>query len=347
MFNTILFCTQLLIKDMEHGTASALFFSFFVAALITFFYVYVYNTFPLDSINTINQKLFGKKIGKAFVLILIFVFFFHACVMSLGIVEIIGSMTSPDTPRLFIAFLMLLLPIVGFRNTDESLLKVLGFFVVIMVTWLFIEFYLLTKEANWGYMKGSFMHSLHMPAISQILIGVCYYGGLLNLVIFNPKFEKISYGKTMIVFLFIGFPISIAKIFLPAGIWGPRAVKNLEFVWVSTADTTSVDMFFIERGLFIIMPLFFIVASSAIIMNTFVGYGMIKNMKLKNKTNLIILSVIAILYLVIVYAVPSTDTLVNIAKLWYVVWSAIYVGNGILLFIFTFIYKRRRGKDAA
>ncbi|MDQ2085558.1 GerAB/ArcD/ProY family transporter [Herbivorax sp. ANBcel31] len=337
--NVTLYCPYILIGQLYDGTLIAIFAAFIISIVKIYFFLHVYNYFKSKTLTEINQILFRKFWGNFFsytyVLICLAIGFF----MYKGLVEIVKTFMLTTSSLWLISIILIIIPFVVFKNTSNTFLHTVSFTALIMVIGIISQVLLITGEIKQDFLIGSLVHSVRLPNYITIATAGFFFSGVYHLSLFNPEFKRISYKKTILLIGVVGLCTAFISVYIPVSIWGPEAAQKLTFPWVSTADTVSINLFVIERALYLMMPLFFLLSLSNTLIYSFVCYGLFTKLHPSPKLNKYIKLVICIVFVAGSIMIPNTKTVFQIAPIVMITWNMFHLLLSVLLYI------RTKGKE--
>lgn len=288
----------------------------------------------------INKRLFNKFVGNTITFIYIIFNNIVAFFMYRGLLEILHQFLLPNTHILLIAVLILGLGYIDILNDNRTYLNFIGYLSVIIITLAIVQIPMALREVKFMNIQGVVLHSNRLPKLSTIWTAAFFFSGVSHLTAFNPNFNKISWKKTFLIYIFVGIPVALLSIYVPVGIWGPVAIQNIQFPWIATADTLQVDLFFIERVLFLLLPLFFLLSATQLLNYGHVGYSMFKELFPKKIHHAIFLGFSSVVYLTITMVFNNSQALMKTGSLFN---SAFFLVNIVVSAISFFIIKLRGG----
>jgi hypothetical protein len=122
-------------------------------------------------------------------------------------------------------------------------------------------------------------------------------------------------------------------------------VKDIQLIWVATSDTLRLDLFFIERVLFVLFPLFFLLASSQILDYGFTSYSLIKILIPKRKIDLILVNILGVIYVLLSVYITGTEKLLTYGIITLSAGFFAYHILSLILFIGYKMKERRTGNE--
>jgi hypothetical protein len=337
--NFTLYCPYILVNQTYNGALVAILIAFAIATVKVYLYVYVFNYFKNMTLIEINETLFGKFFGKiisyTYILLTIIVGFF----LYKGLVEIVKNYMLITSPLLLISIIVIIIPAVVFKNTSTTFLQAMAFTAVLMLIGILVEVVLSFGQMKQDYFIGSIKHSIGIPKFTGITAAGYYFGGVYHLSLFNPEFKKINYKKTISLMAIVGAFTAFTAVYIPLSIWGPEAARKLVFVWITTADTMSIDLFIIERALFLMLPLFFLLALGNSLTYSFVGFGLFIKLHPSPKLKIFVKFFICAAFVAGSMMIYSTEEVFKKATLFMTLWYEFNLLLSVLLFI------RTKGKE--
>lgn len=341
----ILYTPVNLHERLYAGTLISILISLIIQCINAYMVIYVYNKFRDNNLVEIHKRLFGKFIGMIFTLILLFLNVVISFFMYRGLIEMIIKYMLPSTPVWLIAVIMIILPYTNLFNTERSYLRYIGLISAIVLFYTGVQLIITAQSIDLHYIKGVFIHAKLKPDIIAIGVSGFFFSGLSHLSVFNPIFDRISWKKVCFLFLTLGAFTSLSAVLIPVAIWGPIAVQNIQLVWVATSDTIGMELFLIERALYILMPLFFMLAGSQVLNYGHVSYGLIKILVPSKIIHFILINIVLILFIIISVYIQETEKLIRYATVAMVGSFYAYHILSLLLFIACKVKERRRNNE--
>lgn len=314
-------------ESLFEGGLIAIPIGFLISALIYYGYMNVMNKYKNDDLTAINKILLGKYIGNVFNLAFVILNYLIGFFMFRGVIEIARKFMLPTTSFLVLGGILVVIPFFTYLNKRETLLYLLSYFTVIIILATIIYVSVSSKNFELYWIEGTIRHEIvnaKIPTISLISIATCYFSGFDNLSYFNPKFKKYNIKKVIIVVGIFGFISAFITVFLPTLIWGSSLVKSVEHPWITSADTVGIDMFFMERGMFIVIPLFLLYAIYQIIRLTYNAGGIFMNTMENKKVAYYVKISIILIYIPLTYLLKDFDKAIYIfirLKILYLIFS--------------------------
>jgi hypothetical protein len=341
----ILYTPVNLHERLYDGTLISMLISFVIQCINAYMVIYVYNKFKDNNLVEIHKKLFGKFIGSIFTLILLAINVVISFFMYRGLIEMTIKYMLPATPVWLVSVIIIILPYINLFNNDRSYLRYIGLISAIILFYTGVQLIIIAQNINYHYIKGVFIHASLKPDLIAIGVAGFFFSGLSHLSVFNPVFNKINWKKACFLFLTLGVFTALSAVLIQVAIWGPLAVQNIQLVWVATSDTLSMELFLIERALYILMPLFFMLAGSQVLNYGHVAYGLIKILVPSKIIHFILINIISILFIIFSVYIQETQKLIRYATIAMVGSFYAYHGLSLLLFIACKLKERRMNNE--
>ena len=263
--NFILYTPNKMHQELYNGPIYAVAIGFIVSCCNAYMLLYILNNYKDCSLAQINKELYNKYVAILFTTIYIILNNLIAFFMFRALLELVIRFLLPNTNIITVSLLILLVVYIDLFNNNRTYLNFIGYVSLIIILLSMLQVSLSLRNIKFYNLMGTVIHSNKVPSLPSIGAASFYFSGVSHLAALNTEFPKLSAKKTCLIFLVIGIPAALLSIYIPVGIWGPVAVQNVQFTWSATADTLQINLFFIERGIFILFPLFFLMASSQIL----------------------------------------------------------------------------------
>ncbi|NBD23780.1 GerAB/ArcD/ProY family transporter [Paenibacillus glycinis] len=345
MINNALFnAPNVIARNYLHHGLTAIPIGLALAGINAWLLLSVYNRFPKWTMIEINRhlcgKFFGGAISASYAALMIIIGFF----MFRGSLEVIIEFLMPDTPVWFLAILLITIPLFGLLHNDSTILYLVAFFTAIAFILMLIIFWLGFKEIDPVMLKGVAVHGWKPPTVQGISASLFVCGGYVGLAIWNPFFARTSLKATLLLFVSVGLVAMSCGTIIPLAVWGPWAIRNLNLIWVMTAETLSLDLFVMERGLFLIVPLLLITGYMGVLLYIYKGYRMLDLLLNKPKATRIIIGCVLAGYVVLALSVNELKVIIRYREQYMVVWAVLQNIVGILWYALA--KRKERGVSA-
>lgn len=332
--NLELYFPAILLTNATSGLPFALIIGLVLASVYAYMLLYVFNKYKDKNYVDICKTLFGNKAGMIISFVYMILRFNIAGFLFAGAVKGIQVYLMPTTANWYIALLLTLLIYVETTQNRRNFLYCKSFFTVIVAIWFVIVSAISIETADFNYVKGTLVHSLHMPKLAMIAPSLFYFTGVQHLVVFNTHFKKkLSIKKTLMVYYLVGLPFALISLSVPLGTWGPSAVKTLTYIQTVTMDTKAIDLFFIERVLFIAAPLLVLIIIIDIANYSYIGFELLRDMGASKRLNKASIFVVLFIYIAFTSLIGPVERLYSAAASFGIFWLFIHTVLVLLLFI--------------
>lgn len=312
------------VKYAREGLPIAIIIGFIAISITEYFQISCYNKYKDMTLVQIYRKLFGRVIGTTGIIILAVMRLAAASFFFAAGIRIINQYLLFQSPRWHIILPLVILLFFVLKFKPRNYIYCKAFFTVLAIIWIAILFAIGTRDMNFAYIQGTIVHSINPPRFVLIASTAFFFGGVHYLAIYNPDFKKINLKGTMIANLCGGLPILLLAIFLPLAIWGPETVKILSFIQAGTLDTLTVDMFVIERVLYIGIPLLFSLLLFNIEGFSYVAYHMIIGLSPSSKLFAKGAPFVILLVFVLITVYIEIQKLVEAFEVFLILWVLLY-----------------------
>jgi hypothetical protein len=319
----IVYYPNLQSKNVYNGFLIAIILGYCIAMINSYFLINSYNIFEGKDLVFITQKVFSKFSGKLIILIHIITSFLTGITIYLPLIIVMGSNIMPTTSRLYISVFIVLIYIVAIRNTQNTILYGMGFFALFAAVLVPTIFVIIGKEIDTRFIIGAISHSIRSPLLVMIISATYFFDGIENLAVYNPSFGKKSIKLSFLLYAIVGIPLSLFPILIPIGVWGPHTIKDLTLPILATSDTVSLDLFIIERTLYIMLPLYISLQILGSITYFYTTYTLINKSISNNKIKIAIFLVILISLLVMPIYLTDFESMLSIGRFWGYAWFII------------------------
>ncbi|RED65641.1 GerAB/ArcD/ProY family transporter [Cohnella lupini] len=319
---------------------SALPIGLLLAALNAWMLLSVYNRFPKFTMVEINRYLCGKYLGNFLSIMYVALTAFFGFFMFRGLMEVIIEFLMPHTPVWFLAILLISVPSLALLHSDNSVIYMTAFFTLIAAVLMILVFWLGFKEIDPVMLQGVVYHGWKMPSLKGIVASAFVYGGYTGLYVMNPYFARTSIKLTFLLFVTVGLFLSLCGTVIPLAVWGPWALRNLNLIWIMTAETFSLDLFVLERGLFLMIPLLLITGYIGVFLYTYKGYRLLSLLMPRKATAKVIICCVLVSYVILSLLVQEPAVNYRYRELYMVVWFFYQNITGVLLYVLA----KRKGR---
>lgn len=199
----------LIISFVTHTTGQDTWIVVIASLLLTPPFVLIYlklmRTYPGESLISINERVFGRIIGKLISVIYISFYFTLALLNTDIIADFVGGMILPETPRAAIIILFISLCAYAVYKGIEPVIRCGGLFSIVLIIVVIINGILLIKNMKPSNLLPvfSFPVKKYIQAI-HIEVTVPFLGPLSTILMLGPSLKE---PKNIIKPVFSGFLI--------------------------------------------------------------------------------------------------------------------------------------------
>ncbi|QAA33934.1 hypothetical protein C1I91_21145 [Clostridium manihotivorum] len=310
-------------KNIYNGFIFAIFIGYFISMFNSYCLINCYNIFTKKDLIFITKKLFSKYIGILIVSLQIITSFVTGIVIYIPLIIVIGSNIMPQTSRMYIAMFILFIYFTAFKNSERSILYSIGLFSLFSIVLIPIIFTVIIKGLDSRFIIGSITHSMKFPFFKMIVSAAYFFNGIESLSVYNTGLEKKSFKVAYLIYGVIGIPLSFLPILVPIGVWGPNAIQSLSFPILATADTVSLDLFIIERTLFLMLPLFISLQILGSTSYFYVANKLFRNTVTSRKVRGLFYTVVILFLLILPTIATDFESMLTVGTIWGYIWFAI------------------------
>ncbi|WP_334073492.1 MULTISPECIES: GerAB/ArcD/ProY family transporter [Paenibacillus] len=252
LINIINFVPRILISARFRGALIAIFIATAVGTVILYVFTRLMSRFQGKGL----PEIFNRHLPRFFsapLLLLYSIFWFGAAIITmLSFVDITLRFISPDISPYAVMIGFLLLSSFCARLSSESILYALET-ILLLVTPLIV--YILVKSLtspgfSWDAVMQIVTHLWTRPNYSAVAGATFIFSGYMNLVVFNRNFRNLN-TRLLWVIPVTSFVILLVTFLVPVGYHGTIGVEDHVYSWFSTADSIRMELFIIERLLFL------------------------------------------------------------------------------------------------
>jgi hypothetical protein len=332
-----------LTSNILQGGTIAIIMGCAISCIEGYMLIYIYNSFKNDNIINIQRRLLGKFLGDLLTILYSLFYITMSFCMFRGLLDLVTNYMLPSTSIWFLSATLTIIPFIALLHDNKSFLNFMAFLALLMILMIIIQILISMKEIKIDYLKGTIIHSLKLPSLKTIAMSTYCFTGIRYLSLFNPEFSKINWKLSILIIIAVGIPFNLFIILGPVVIWGPLAIKNIQVIWTATSDTLSVELFIIERVLYILLPLILLYIIVQLLYYFYVGSGQLKLLITNNKLKLIFIAVVFILFIVLSFLIHNLPDLSKFATNLMVIGFIFHALVSVILFIIT---KVKEGTEA-
>lgn len=321
--STIVYYPNIQSKNIYNGFILAIVLGYFIAMWNSYCLIETYNIFNQKDLIYITNQLFKKTFGKIVVFLFVMISAITGLFMHMPLIKIVQSNMMPETSATYIAMFAVLIYIVALKNKEKSILYPLGFFSIFCGIGFLLIFSIITKGVDTRFIIGSITHSFRLPYISMIASTTYFFNGIETLAVYNVALGKKSFKTAYLIYGLIGIPLSFIPILIPIGAWGPYAVKDLVFPVLATSDTVALDLFLVERVLFVFLPISVCIQILGAVSYFYVAYKLVEKSISSKLIKKLIYIVFSLILLLLPKFIGDFQIVGFLARIWGYIWFSI------------------------
>ena len=310
-------------KNVYNGFLFSIIIGYCISMLNSYYLINAYNIFEKKDLIYVSKQIFSKTLGYLIIFLHILTAFVTAVSLYIPLIIVIGSNIMPQTSRMNIAIFVLFIYFTAMKNTEKTILYSIGFFALFSAVIVPIVFIVMAKELDVRFIIGAVTHSGSLPFFKMIISSTYFFNGIESLAVYNVAIEKKSVKTAFLIYGLFGIPISLLPILIPIGTWGPNALKAISFPILATSDTVALDLFIIERTLFLMLPLYISLQILGSTTYFYVSNTLFRKTVSSKKIRLLVYSLVIILLLVLPIIATDFDSIVKLGTSWGYIWFAI------------------------
>ncbi|MBM6617063.1 GerAB/ArcD/ProY family transporter [Bacillus sp. RD4P76] len=305
MVNLFVFVPTIMIEERFHGAVMAIPIGIIVGSILLFMFVRSSNKFSEKGIPEILE-LTPKWFRVIFLVFLAIMWFLAGSISLLAFNNVTIRFLNPDISgvNMILAFAVCTYLIIS-RLTTIQILYALEIIMIInfpLMLLLVLQAYM-NDYISWASIVEVGGHFSEFPSYGVIAAATFIFSGYANMAIFNRVFKDKIPLRTLWLIPILGTITLFTTLFIPIGFWGADGVGDLNFPWVSTADTLRIEYGPIERLISIFLLLYISVSLMSVTVHWHVSFEVIKSMlpvkKFNDKRKKIIERVILLLFIIV------------------------------------------------
>jgi spore germination protein KB len=245
--STILDIPSLLIKLAKQDAWIASILTIFISLFFIFIYNQIAKLYSSMTYVEINEKVFGKWIGKMMALLYLFYFYYLSASMIRDIGDFFATQILVETPIQIIMIMFLLISLMGVRLGLEVICRTALIFFPWIVALLFILFLVLIPEIKLENIQPILGEGLK-PSIkgSYHILGLPYLELLIFLMITPYVAEKVNMNKAFYRGTLIGGIVLTIVIILSILVLGADISARQSYTTYALGKKISIGRF-LER----------------------------------------------------------------------------------------------------
>lgn len=277
LINIINFVPRVLIYTRFHGALPSILISVIIGTILLYGFTRIMSGFNGQGLPEILNANIPRFIS--FIIIIIFAcFWFVAGIITmLSFVDITVRYISPDISPYAVIVGFLLLAVICCRLSSESILYGLEtiLFLSTPVIIYMLAKALLNPNFSWDAVMQIVTYMWTKPKYVSLAGATFIFSGYFNLTIFNRNFKDLKTRYLWTIPLF-GLLILLITFMVPIGYQGTVGVEDHVYSWFSTADSIRMELFIIERVLFLFYTIYLTLSMLSTVVHWHVGLELFK-----------------------------------------------------------------------
>ncbi|MFS0839831.1 GerAB/ArcD/ProY family transporter [Paenibacillus sp. 1P03SA] len=269
LISLIIYVPRILLQHRFEGAWTSILLSVVISSLLIRGFTKMLVPFTRQGFPELMERSLPKWLNIAVQLLMIALWFFVGAVTLLSFVDITLRYISPDVP----AFLVMLgyLIVVCWACTLNPASILFGLEILLVLNCPIVAFFIIraitSPMFDWDAVLQTFTFSLQWPSFQAVAAATFLFTGYINLVVFNRVFEKFHMRGYLLISL-SGLLLLLLTMIVPIGMHGTMGVSTYVYPWFSLADAIRIDMFLVERLVFV----FYLVYISLFLISTVVHW---------------------------------------------------------------------------
>lgn len=277
MVNIINFVPRILQDARYHGALLSILIAVIIGPILMIGFVATIRKFPGQGIPQIFNSCMPKIMAGILLIGYASIWYMAGGISLLSYLDVTIRFISPDISPLLLMIGFLLLVTVCSRLRSDSILYGLE---VILIIFSPIILYMLGKcvfdpNFNWDAVKEVLTHLWIMPNYTTVAAASYIFSGYLNLAVFNTAFKQINMKRVWLIPV-IGLLVLFITFVVPIGYHGTVGVERYAYHWFSVADSIRIELFVIERMLFLFYVVYLTLAMVSSIIHWHVALELCK-----------------------------------------------------------------------
>ncbi|RCX20564.1 hypothetical protein DFP94_103295 [Fontibacillus phaseoli] len=277
LINIINFVPRVLVFTRFHGALPSIFLSTFIGTLLFFGFTYTIKGFKGQGLPEIFNATLPRFFSFLLLILYAFFWFMAGIITMLSFVDITLRFISPDISSYAVILGFLLLTSICCRLSSESILyalETLLFLVTPIIVYMLVKAFI-NPAFNWDAVMQVVTFMWTRPKYVSLAGATFIFSGYFNLAIFNRNFKQIKTRHFWMIPV-VGLMILLVTFLVPVGYHGTIGVEEHVYSWFSTADSIRMELFIIERVLFLFYTTYLTLALVSTVLHWHVGLELFK-----------------------------------------------------------------------
>ncbi|MGW9126486.1 GerAB/ArcD/ProY family transporter [Paenibacillus chitinolyticus] len=269
LISIIIYVPRILLQHRFDGVWTSILLSVVISYLLIRWFTTMLASFTRQGFPEMMKQYLPKWLNVFVQLLMVGLWFFVGAITLLSFVDITLRYISPDVP----AFMVMLgyLIVVGWACTLNPASILFGLEILLVLNCPLVAFFIIraitSPMFDWDAVLQTFTFSLQWPSFQAVAAATFLFTGYINLVVFNRVFETFHMRGYLLISL-SGLLLLLLTMIVPIGMHGSMGVSTYVYPWFSLADSIRIDMFLVERLVFV----FYLVYISLFLISTIVHW---------------------------------------------------------------------------
>jgi hypothetical protein len=278
--NIGMFVPAILYETRHGGAVNSMLLAVLLGTALMGGYLYLSARLPLATLPEQLDMYAPRWIKVPCMLLIIGMWYWIGLIALLSFVKITQRFISPGSPEYIILTVYLVVVWLAARISSRSILLGLEIllFINVPVFFFFITKALLSTYINWtgAVEMATYLH--HLPTYKGVSSASFVFSGYANMVVFQKVFAKPVDFKHFWILPLWGFSSLLIGYFMPILFHGTAAIEQYKFPWISTADSVRMELFVVERMLFVFLFVYISISLVSIMVHWHVSHITLSHM---------------------------------------------------------------------
>lgn len=277
LINIINFVPRILLFMRFQGALLSIFISVVISTVMILVFLKALRRFEGQGLPEILNAHMPRIVSAPLLFIFAAFWFIAGMITMLSFVDISLRYISPDiSPYAVIIGFLLVVGICCRLGSDSILygLETLLLLILPVVLYILVKS-LINPRFSWDAVMQIFTYMWTAPKFVSIAGATFVFTGYVNLTVFNRSFKKLKPKYVWLIPVF-GLLILLNTFLVPIGYQGTAGVEDHIYSWFSTADSIRMELFIIERVLFLFYTIYLGLSLVSSVIHWHVGLELFK-----------------------------------------------------------------------
>lgn len=279
LVNVVVFVPEILIRDRFNGALMSVFIAVPISTALLFWFGKSLVQFPKQGLPEIFGRYLPKWLSIGLLLFFAAMWFLTGMILLLDYTKITKDFISPDVSKVTLIGLFLVLVCLAARLKSSTLLHATE--ILLLLTAPIILFILgksvMNEDMSWDAIFEIGTNVLQTPTVDSLAAATFVFTGYTNMIIFHRVFGNEFRFRHLGIIASFGFLILLTSFLIPVGFHGTYGANRYTFPWVATADSMRIEMFVVERVVFLFILIYTIIVLVAAIIHWHISLELFKS----------------------------------------------------------------------